>query len=184
MVYFCNKMNNIHLKTLFLISILYKNVSCDISVNEHKDFLDRRKENYKNSVVTLTADCFKNGSIFLTLYTNEPFTGSIYSRSAPSSCKTLGDGKSKRTKLFLNDTNQCGVQFSPTTYGIRNPRVITKYKHFTSNMILLDFILYFIFVKLQISCQHETVIFTFSGKRCKTQYIIFNERSYCLRAVR
>ena len=101
--------------------MLYKTVICDInSDNEHKAILDRTKENTKNNIITLSADCHKNGSILLTLYTSEPFTGSIYSRSAPSICKTLGDGKNKRTKLFLSDPNECGVQLTITTKDIHS----------------------------------------------------------------
>ena len=95
-----------------MLSLLCKKVFCDISSVEHKDTLDRRKEHNRNAnknIITLSADCFKNGSILMILYTNEPFTGSIYSRSN-SMCKTLGDGKSKRTKLFFNDPSECGVQ--------------------------------------------------------------------------
>ena len=96
---------------IFVISIIFKNVvNCDINTNEQKDILDRRKTNYKNDILTLTADCFKNGSILLTLFTNEPFTGSMYSRSSvPSNCKTSGNGKTKITKLFFGDPSQCGV---------------------------------------------------------------------------
>ena len=105
-------MNVFCLKIIFFLSIIYKNAICDIKSNENKDILDRRKENNRNNnnnIITLSADCFKNGSILLTLYTSEPFTGSIYSRSN-SFCKTLGDGKNKRTKLLFNDPNECGVQ--------------------------------------------------------------------------
>ena len=91
--------------------MVQQNVVCDINSNENKEILDRRKDNSRNNnnIITLSADCFKNGSILLTLYTSEAFTGSIYSRSS-SVCKTIGDGKSKRTKLFFNDPNECGVQ--------------------------------------------------------------------------
>ena len=104
-------MNSFHIKVIFMISIIFKNVvNCDINTNEHKDILDRRKTNYKNDILTLTADCFKNGSILLTLFTNEPFTGSMYSRtSVPSDCKTSGNGRNKITKLFFGDPSQCGV---------------------------------------------------------------------------
>ena len=104
-------MNSFHIKVIFVISIIFKNVvNCDINTNEHKDILDRRKTNYKNDILTLTADCFKNGSILLTLFTNEPFTGSMYSRSSvPSNCKTSGNGRNKITKLFFGDPSQCGV---------------------------------------------------------------------------
>ena len=117
-------MNVFCLKIIFVLSVLYKKVFCDINSIEHKDTLDRRKENNRNAnknIITLSADCFKNGSILLTLYTNEPFTGSIYSRSS-SVCKTVGDGKSKRTKLFFNDPNECGVQF--ITENVNNPKVL------------------------------------------------------------
>ena len=97
---------------------------CNINVKEGKDILARRKENYKRNLMTLTADCFKNGSILLTLYTSEPFTGSIYSRSVPSICKALGDGKSNRTILFFNDPNKCGVQLSSSQRIY--PKVITN----------------------------------------------------------
>ena len=99
-------------RIIFVISIICKNVICNINVKEGKDVPEQRKENQKTILMTLTADCFRNGSILLILYTSEPFSGSIYSRSVPSICKTLGDGKSKRTKLFFNDPSECGVQLS------------------------------------------------------------------------
>ena len=105
-------MINFILKIIFVISLLTRNAFCGIRDKENKDVFDRRKTNYKNNLITLNADCFKNGSILLTLYTSEPFTGSIYSRRVPSNCKTLGDGKSKLTKLFLVYPNKCGVQSS------------------------------------------------------------------------
>ena len=121
-------MNLFSLKIIFVFSMVYRNIVCNIHSNEHKDTLDRRKENDKNNIITLSADCFNNGSILLTLYTSEPFTGSIYSRSVPSVCKALGDGKSKRTELFFNDPNKCGVQII-TTKGIK-PKVILNINNF------------------------------------------------------
>lgn len=116
-------MNIFCLKLIFVLSTVYRNVVCDIRSDENKDILDRRKNNNRNynNVITLSADCFKNGSILLTLYTSEAFTGSIYSRSS-SGCKTIGDGKSKRTKLFFNDPNECGVRLI-TAKG-NNPKVM------------------------------------------------------------
>ena len=110
-------MNLFSLIVIFVFSMISRNIECTINSNEHKDTLDRRKDNDKNNIITLSANCFNNGSILLTLYTSEPFTGSIYSRSSPSVCKALGDGKSKRTELFFNDPNKCGVEIS-TTKGI------------------------------------------------------------------
>ena len=74
-------MNVFCLKIVLVLSILCKKVFCDIDLNEHKDTLDRRKENNRNAnknIITLSADCFKNGSILLTLYTNEPFSRNKY----------------------------------------------------------------------------------------------------------
>ena len=107
--------------------MIFKNIVCNIHSNEHKDILDRRKEHDKNNIITLSANCFNNGSILLTLHTSEPFTGLIYSRSVPSICRTLGDGKSKRTELFFNDPNECGVQIKPTKDI--NSKVILKINH-------------------------------------------------------
>ena len=107
--------------------MIFENIVCNIHSNEHKDILDRRKEHDKNNIITLSANCFNNGSILLTLYTSEPFTGLIYSRSAPSICRTSGDGISKRTELFFNDPNECGVQIKPTKDI--NSKVILKINH-------------------------------------------------------
>ena len=58
----------------------------------------------------LNADCYKNGSILLTLRTNDVFVGAMYSRLFPSSsCKVVGDGTKKITKLMLINSKKCGV---------------------------------------------------------------------------
>ena len=46
--------------------------------------------------------------IVVTLYTDDPFSGAVYSRDRPG-CRTDGDGRSKATRLQLHSEN-CGVK--------------------------------------------------------------------------
>ena len=125
-------MINLIPKIIFIILLLTRNAFCGIKSDEENKnvFEDRRKSDYKNNLITLNADCFKNGSILLTLYTSEPFTGSIYSRSVPSNCIALGDGKSKLTKLLLVDPRKCGVQPS-SIQSLLAHQVCILYSYFT-----------------------------------------------------
>ena len=66
-----------------------------------------------NHFLTLSADCqFIDQSdvkVNLTLHTSEPFYGLLYSRDHPSTCRTVGDGKTA-TPLVINDAEKCGLK--------------------------------------------------------------------------
>ena len=63
--------------------------------------------------LTLSADCqFEVNNkvkVNLTLHTSEPFFGLLYSRDHPSTCKTVGDGKTA-TPLVIDDAEKCGLK--------------------------------------------------------------------------
>lgn len=58
--------------------------------------------------MTLQAECTDNGLIVASLNTMEPFSGLIYSRNHPSSCRVAGDNASP-TVLVMQD-QACGFR--------------------------------------------------------------------------
>ena len=76
------------------------------------DIIKSSDQNDQKRFINLSADCASlvpNGTIGVTLHTSEPFTGSLYSRDHPSSCKRVGDGGTS-TKLVVTQGQDCGVQ--------------------------------------------------------------------------
>ena len=76
------------------------------------DIIKSSDQNDQKRFINLSADCASlvpNGTIGVTLHTSEPFTGSLYSRDHPSSCKRVGDGGTS-TKLVVTLGQDCGVQ--------------------------------------------------------------------------
>ena len=76
------------------------------------DDINSSDQNDQKRFINLSADCASlvpNGTIGVTLHTSEPFTGSLYSRDHPSSCKRVGDGGTS-TKLVVTLGQDCGVQ--------------------------------------------------------------------------
>jgi hypothetical protein len=76
------------------------------------DDINSSTQNDQKRFINLSADCASlvpNGTIGVTLHTSESFTGSLYSRDHPSSCKRVGDGGTS-TKLVVTLGQDCGVQ--------------------------------------------------------------------------
>ena len=93
-------------EVLLLLTLLTATVTYGQNFPEWKSDLDWTRN------IQVSAECGSPVSgdedIVVTLYTDDPFSGAVYSRDRPG-CRTDGDGRSKATRLQLHSEN-CGVK--------------------------------------------------------------------------
>ena len=94
------------MREVLLLTLLTATVTYGQNFPEWKSDLDWTRN------IQVSAECGSPVSggedIVVTLYTDAPFSGAVFSRDRPG-CRTDGDGRSKATRLQVHSEN-CGVK--------------------------------------------------------------------------